>query len=341
MGLLAYDPGRLLALRGAVRVAAKDLEGFRCDDPMADAAMSAIALARQQLTELCMRRIQAILDANPLDGYRPTGAAPNGLGDAVVAARAHTPGWRLSSDPDNYRVGGSVDRGLSDPNSKSAQHIADESLSLIYADGDHGRHNLGRIDDQTPLGHWLTEQRKDHRYGGGSHWSVKAYTASFNTSLDFRLDPKVASAACGKGCDGVAVTIVGLADNSLTLDSGDPSELSVVGWNAGGILICGVMTAGVGAVVCGTAAAGVNAVALAPEDSYTTYHAVAVITPIDKSGTVAGPSTVVQAPIGVKISAQEMYEAQQHAGPDGLGQVAPAAGDVFVVMNKVEYDGEF
>jgi hypothetical protein len=324
-----------------VRVAAKDLEGFRCDDPLADAAMTVVALAHQQLTELCLQRIQAIVDANPLDGYRPPDAAPTGLGDNVVAARAHTPGWRLSSDPDNYRAGGTVASGPTDPNSKSAQHIADESLSLIYADGDHGRHNLGRIGDQSPLERWLTERRKDHRYGGGSHWSVKAYTASFNTSLDFRLDPKVAAAACGKGCDGVTLTIVGLADNSLTLDSGDPSDLSIVGWNAGGTFICGVTTAGVGAVVCGTAAADVNAVALAPEDSYTTYHTVAVITPIDKSGTVAGPSTVVQAPIGVKISAQEMYEAQQHAGPDGLGQVAPAAGDVFVVMNKVEYDGDF
>ncbi len=186
MRLLAYDPGRLLALRGAVRVAAKDLEGFRCDDSLADAAMTAVALAHQQLTELCLQRIQAILDANPLDGYHPTSAAPNSLGEAVVAARARAPGWRLSSDPDRRQCSSA---------------------------------GSGR------LGHDVPRRGRDHPRRQVGHG-------------------------------------------------------------------CGTLHRRAGA---------------------------------DR----------------VKISAQEMYEAQQHAGPDGLGQVAPAAGDVFVVMNRVEYDGDF
>jgi hypothetical protein len=99
MGLLAYDPGRLGALRAAVGTALDDLRGIRCDDPEAATAMTAVHNATRTLCEFCVPRIEDILNSDAMTSYHKVKLDKNDVRQALVFTMADAYKWRISSDP--------------------------------------------------------------------------------------------------------------------------------------------------------------------------------------------------------------------------------------------------
>lgn len=174
---------------------------------------------------------------------------------------------------------------------------------------------------------------------------MSGYTATFSGgTLDYGLgegDPfhptrtVLAEAGVPSDSDGLVVTVLGVAGEP-SFDSGQPSSAAVVGVPVGATALCIVATTPMGGLVCGTSANAASSQILEAEDGRTTWDTWVVVTPITAGGQVAGESVIVQVPVEVLTTAEEMYEAQQEMDEDGRAQVGPAHGDTFVVMEDVD-----
>jgi hypothetical protein len=98
MGLMAYDPVRLDALRIAVRATLDDLHIRGGGDPEAASAMVVIGVACRTLGEFCLPRIGDILNSKVMDGYHSASVDGIDARNPLVLARAKSPGWMVSSD---------------------------------------------------------------------------------------------------------------------------------------------------------------------------------------------------------------------------------------------------
>jgi hypothetical protein len=101
VGLLAYDPVSLDALRGSLGAAFDDLRGIRCDDTEAATAMAAVRNARRTLNEFCLPRVQDILNSDAMTSYHKANVDGNDIRNALVFTMANSYGWTVSTDPFN------------------------------------------------------------------------------------------------------------------------------------------------------------------------------------------------------------------------------------------------
>jgi hypothetical protein len=104
VGLLAYDPANLDALRLALGGALDDLGGISCDDTEATAAMSAVRSARRTLNEFCLPRVQDILNSDAMTSYHRAKVDGNDIRNALVFTMAASCGWTVSTDPFNDKT---------------------------------------------------------------------------------------------------------------------------------------------------------------------------------------------------------------------------------------------
>lgn len=100
MGLLAYDPDRVRALRNRLTAATDELNTLRCDDPAAVEAMRAVGSIRSALIDVWLPLITRIIDNRALtEPWWHAALQASGERHTLVNAMVNAYGWTLQIDP--------------------------------------------------------------------------------------------------------------------------------------------------------------------------------------------------------------------------------------------------
>jgi hypothetical protein len=105
MGLMAYDPERLLDLRIAVAQALDELQGIRCDDVAAHEAMHVVRESCRTINERCLPFVRDVLDSSAMTAWDRSLFTDCGVRDSIFWQLSHERQWLLHDDPGQLAPG--------------------------------------------------------------------------------------------------------------------------------------------------------------------------------------------------------------------------------------------